>query len=99
MRTMYAIGRHVFGVHHLSRGTLRAEDPTWPLKGVSLSPAKVEVLTGTTFKISDVECQLLGVKESCDAKVREQAKKFTTLWFKSIGNYIGIYNSDSPLQL
>lgn len=80
-------------------GSLRAEEPTWPLKDVTLSPAKVEVLSGTTFKFSGIQCQLLGVKESGDPKVREQAKRFTTLWFKSIGNYFGIYNSDSPLQL
>src|SRR5262249_11811247 len=78
---------------------LCAAEPTWPLKDVPRSPAKVEVLSGITFKCFGVECQLLGVKESSDPKVREQAKRFTTLWFKSVGNHIGFYNEDRPLQL
>src|SRR5262245_23023719 len=80
-------------------GSLRAAEQTWPLKDVPQKPAKVEVLSGTTFKCSGVRCQLLGVKESSDPKVRERAKRFTTLWFKSVGNHIGVYNEDSPLQL
>jgi hypothetical protein len=80
--------------------SLRAtEEPTWPLKHVARMPADVEVLSGTTFKCSGVRCQLLGVKEASDQKVREQAKRFTTLWFKSVGNHIGFYNEDRPLQL
>jgi RNA polymerase sigma factor (sigma-70 family) len=80
-------------------GVPRAEGPTWPLNDVLKSPAKVEILSGTTFKCSGVACQLLGVKDSSDPKVRDQAKRFTTLWFKSVGNYIGFYNDSSPLQL
>jgi hypothetical protein len=79
--------------------SLRAAEPTWPLKDVPRAPAKVEVLSGTPFKCSGVRCQLLGVKESTDPKVRERAKRFTTLWFKSVGHYIGFYNEGSPLQL
>ncbi|WP_406699858.1 hypothetical protein V5E97_13515 [Singulisphaera sp. Ch08] len=61
-------------------------------------PAEITVLSGTTFRCGNVPCQLLGVKESADPAVRERAERFTRLWFKSVGNYIGIYNSSNPLM-
>jgi len=61
-------------------------------------PAEITVISGTTFRCGGVACQLLGVKESDDPVVRKQAETFAKTWFKSIGNYIGIYNESNPLM-
>ena len=61
-------------------------------------PCKIEVLSGTTFLFFNRKCRLLGVAESDDKLVQTKAKKFTEMWFKSIGNYIGVYNASNPLQ-
>jgi hypothetical protein len=71
---------------------------TWPLDGVITQPAQIEVLSGTRFRCSGIECQLLGVAESKDPKVRQKALELVQQWFKDVGNYIGIYNSDHPLR-
>jgi hypothetical protein len=62
-----------------------------------MMPAKITVLSGTTFRSGGVPCQLLGVKEADDPAIQKRAKEFTKTWFKSIGNYIGVYNSSNPL--
>jgi hypothetical protein len=38
------------------------------------------------------------VAESKDPKVRQKALELVQQWFKDVGNYIGIYNSDHPLR-
>ncbi len=68
-----------------------------PLEGVETSPADIAVLSGTTFRCGEVPCRLLGVKEAGDTVVRALSLRFTQEWFKSIGNYIGIYNNTNPL--
>jgi hypothetical protein len=74
-----------------------SEMKDWPLKNVETMPAKITVLSGTTFRCGAVPCQLLGVKEADDPAVRKRAEEFTKAWFKSIGNYIILYNSSNPL--
>jgi hypothetical protein len=69
----------------------------WPLGDEKTMPAKVTVLTGTTFLCGNVRCRLLGVRESNDPAVRQLAEKFTQEWFKSVGNCIGMYNDSNPL--
>ncbi|HJZ94234.1 MAG TPA: hypothetical protein VKE40_25440 [Gemmataceae bacterium] len=69
----------------------------WPLRNVGKKPADISVLSGTTFLCGGVPCRLLGVKESANPSVRERAVSFTKDWFKSVGNYIGIYNDSNPL--
>jgi hypothetical protein len=69
----------------------------WPLSSTRTMPAEIVVQSGTTFRCGGVPCQLLGVKEREDSNVRKQAEEFTKAWFKSIGNYIGIYNDSNPL--
>jgi hypothetical protein len=70
----------------------------WPLDLVNTSPAEIETLSATRFRCRGVECQLLGLAESNDPAVRERALEFAKQWFKHIGNQIGIYNRDHPLQ-
>jgi hypothetical protein len=69
----------------------------WPLSRVRTTPAEITVLGGTTFRCAGVPCQLLGVKESADPAIRAQAGQFPRTWFKSVGNYITIYNDSNPL--
>ena len=70
----------------------------WPLSNQTTTPAKITVLTGTTFLCGNVRCRLLGVRESNDPAVRQLAERFSRTWFASVGNYIGIYNDSNPLQ-
>ena len=70
----------------------------WPLSIVNTMPAEIKVLSSTTFRCGGVPCRLLGVKEADNPTIRKQAEEFTKAWFKSIGNYIGIYNDSYPLQ-
>jgi hypothetical protein len=70
----------------------------WPLNHVNKMPAEITVLSGTTFRCGGVLCQLLGVKDADDPAVNKQATEFTKAWFKSIGNYIGVYNDSNPLM-
>jgi hypothetical protein len=70
----------------------------WPLRGVPTMPAKITVLTGTTFLCGGIPCQLLGVKELEAPGRRKEAQEFSKLWFTSVGNFIGIYNDSNPLQ-
>jgi hypothetical protein len=74
-----------------------ARKKDWPLSNVGTMPAEITVVSGTTFRCGSVPCQLLGVKEADAPATREQADEFTRLWFKSVGNYIGIYNDSNPL--
>ena len=84
-------------------GCAGADDPQagtkkgWPLNNVRSMPSEIGVISGTKFLCGGVPCQLLGVKESADPAIRAQAEKFTRAWFKSIGNYIMIYNAGHPL--
>jgi hypothetical protein len=78
-------------------GTPSTVSPSWPLRNVKTQPADVAVLSGTEFRCGGVPCRLLGVRESDSPAVREEAAKFTQMWFKSIGNYIGFYNGSNPL--
>jgi hypothetical protein len=71
----------------------------WPLDHQITMPARIRVLSGTTFLSSGVRCQLLGVREADDPARREQALAFTRAWFRSVGNYIGFYNDYNPLVL
>ncbi len=59
----------------------------------------IKVVTGTSFLFAGPRCQLLGVTEHDDPKVRERARMFAERWFRSIGNYIGVYNSSNPICL
>ena len=69
----------------------------WPLRDVRKMPAEITIASGTTFLCGGVPCRLLGVKDSSNPDIRQQAETFTRLWFKEIGNYIGIYNDSNPL--
>ena len=79
-------------------GSRAAAKAGWPLKDLQATPAEITVLSGTTFRWGQVTCQLLGVRESADPAVRQQADEFSRLWFKSVGNFIGVYNSTNPLM-
>jgi hypothetical protein len=62
-------------------------------------PSDIKVHSATVFSFEGQKCKLLGVSESEDADVRKRAMQFTTTWFDSIGNYIGVYNASNPLRL
>ncbi len=59
----------------------------------------ITVLSATTFLLNGQECKLLGVSESDDPELREEALAFTTTWFSEIGNHIGVYNASNPLRM
>jgi hypothetical protein len=68
-----------------------------PFQEVNSRPEDITVLSGTTFRWGQVNCQLLGVKEKDDPADRKQAEEFTRAWFKSIGKLIAVYNETNPL--
>jgi hypothetical protein len=80
-----------------SGSSIADADPPFPNPGPSQSDIKI--VSSTIFLFQGQKCQLLGVSESADPNVREQALRFTTAWFEKIGNYIGVYNSSNPLRL
>ena len=47
---------------------------------------RVTVLSGTSFILDSRRSKLLGVKESDDPEVRQQARKFTIAWFAHGGH-------------
>jgi hypothetical protein len=62
-----------------------------------MMPAEITMVSSTTFRCGGVQCQLLGVKEADDPAVQKRAEAFAKAWFKSIGNYIAVYNDSNPL--
>jgi hypothetical protein len=87
----------VVGCHESNESIVTSKKVS-PFKSAKTMPAEITVFSGTTFRCGNVPCQLLGVKEAADPAVREEADRFTRLWFKSVGNYVGIYNDSNPLQ-
>lgn len=100
-RTRFWIGAILFELAMLGCGnsdsSFPKSDPSFPNPGPTQS--EIKVLSATTFLFHGQKCQLLGISESDDPKVREEALYFTTTWFEEIGNYIGVYNASNPLRL
>jgi hypothetical protein len=63
-----------------------------------MSPAKVEVLTGTTFLCNGIKCQLLGVRDAHDVVTQAKAAQFCRDWFDKSGGYITFENANYPLE-
>jgi hypothetical protein len=84
------------GCNEAARSPLAGKND-WSLSKVGTMPAEITEVNGTTFRCGGVPCKLLGVKDAEAPPTRKQAEEFTRLWFKCIGNYIGIYNDSNPL--
>ncbi|QDT75735.1 hypothetical protein [Lacipirellula limnantheis] len=74
-----------------------AAAPAWKIRSGD-THKDVRVTSGTTFQCDGMKCRLLGVKDSADPKIREQAELFTRAWFGTTGDYFGVYNDSNPLM-